>query len=570
MNPLLLYAGVIAALLVATALLMAWNNWKQKRRLRRRLRNQWGRVCEREYSLEEISNISHYAMRKEQDASFFIDDITWNDLDMDRVFVRINQTVSSPGEDYLYYLLRTPKTEWKSLKEQEQLVEFFAEHEQEREEMQLLLSEVGKGRHGSVSDAVFLLDDAPVLNRIPHIGAALLLLACFLYMLFRPVPGIFCFIILCAVNTGTYYGGKDRKIVGVYLYCFENLLRMLSAAKKMEKISWPEVQKELGNIREARKVFARFKRGSFLVIGNDSSSNILYLLMDYVRMIAHVDLIKYNSMLMEVKAHQREVMMLLDGMGKMDAAMSIASFRMTLPFYCQPDFTSLDVCLQADNLYHPLIADAVANSISIERGAVVTGSNASGKSTFLKNIAVNALLAQTVNTCTATYYRSPMFRIYTSMALRDDLYKGESYFIVEIKSIQRILKASQEGTPVLCIVDEVLRGTNTVERIAASSRILKELAKPNVICFAATHDIELSYILEEFYDNYHFEEEIREKDVLFNYLLQKGRATTRNAIRLLDMLGYQDTIVTEAREAAELFDEKGIWEKIRKENGACW
>ena len=83
--------------------------------------------------------------------------------------------------------------------------------------------------------------------------------------------------------------------------------------------------------------------------------------------------------------------------------------------------------------------------------------------------------------------------------------------MVEIKSLKRIVdRAKEEGEPVLCFIDEVLRGTNTVERIAASTEILSLLAQKNALCFAATHDIELSYILDEIYTNYHFEEEVRE------------------------------------------------------------
>ena len=146
-------------------------------------------------------------------------------------------------------------------------------------------------------------------------------------------------------------------------------------------------------------------------------------------------------------------------------------------------------------------------SISAKGGILVTGSNASGKSTFLKNIAINAILAQTIGTCVCSSYRAPFFRVLTSMALRDDLSEGDSYFIVEIKSMKRILDESQKNVPMLCIIDEVLRGTNTIERIAASSRILGSLVKEYVLAFAATHDIELTYILEGVYTNYHFEEE---------------------------------------------------------------
>ena len=121
-----------------------------------------------------------------------------------------------------------------------------------------------------------------------------------------------------------------------------------------------------------------------------------------------------------------------------------------------------------------LITKPVKNSIQARKGVLLTGSNASGKSTFLKMVAVQAILAQTVYTCLAKEYEADTFVIASSMSLRDNLESGESYYIVEIKSIKRILDlTSQETYPVLCFVDEVLRGTNTVERIAASSRILQ-------------------------------------------------------------------------------------------------
>lgn len=117
---------------------------------------------------------------------------------------------------------------------------------------------------------------------------------------------------------------------------------------------------------------------------------------------------------------------------------------------------------------NPLLTHPVANSLYAEGGILLTGSNASGKSTFMKNMAVNAILAQALNTSLSKRYRGVVCRIMTSMALRDNLAQGESYFVVEVKSLKRILEASREKTPLLCVIDEVLRGTNTTERIAAS------------------------------------------------------------------------------------------------------
>ena len=175
---------------------------------------------------------------------------------------------------------------------------------------------------------------------------------------------------------------------------------------------------------------------------------------------------------------------------------------------------------------------------------------------------MNGILAQTIYTCMATSYVAPFLKVMTSMALRDDLEGGESYYIVEIRSLKRILEEAENPGHLLCIIDEVLRGTNTIERIAASSRILGNLRKPNVLSFAATHDIELSYILEALYENYHFEEEVGKEDVTFNYLLKKGRVTTRNAIRLLEMIGYDSKLVKQAKDAVESFEKTGIWNKL--------
>lgn len=149
------------------------------------------------------------------------------------------------------------------------------------------------------------------------------------------------------------------------------------------------------------------------------------------------------------------------------------------------------------------------------------------------------------------------------MSLRDSLEQGESYYMVEIKAIKRIVDAafSDSVNPLLCFVDEVLRGTNTVERIAASVQILKKLSRQGVYCFAATHDIELTHLLDREYDNFHFEEEVKDGDVLFSYRLLGGRAHTRNAIRLLEIIGFSEDIIKKADDMAGSFLRTGEWRR---------
>ncbi len=282
--------------------------------------------------------------------------------------------------------------------------------------------------------------------------------------------------------------------------------------------------------------------------------------MDYVRMLFHVDLMKFNSMYRFFMGHQGELNTLFAVSGRLDAAIAVASYRQYKKTWCEPELMENgDLRVITGNMYHPLISEPVKNSIQTNRPILLTGSNASGKSTFLKMIAVNALLAQTIATVCADSYKSRYWHIMSSMALRDDLELGESYYIVEIKSLKRILDATDGQVPVLCFVDEVLRGMNTAERIAASSRILRDMAKRQALTFAATHDLELTDILADFYENYHFSEQIAGQDVVFDYLLQKGKATSRNAIRLLQMLGYPEEIIGEAERMVEKFLTTGSW-----------
>jgi DNA mismatch repair ATPase MutS len=280
-----------------------------------------------------------------------------------------------------------------------------------------------------------------------------------------------------------------------------------------------------------------------------------------------------------MRGRQEEIDALLTVTGRIDACISIVSWRQTLPFYAVPILEE-DASFSARDLYHPLLADPVSNSIEAPRPVLLTGSNASGKSTFLKAAALCALLSQTAGIAPAQSYRADCYRTYSSMALRDSLQDGESYFIVEIKSLRRILAAAEEETdaavpaeaasggserngmlrPVLCCIDEVLRGTNTVERIAASAEILRCFAGTKTLCFAATHDLELTGLLQDVYDNFHFGEEIVDGDVRFSYRLMEGPSTSCNAIALLGTLGYDRAIVDKARERADRFLQEGTWQ----------
>ena len=378
-----------------------------------------------------------------------------------------------------------------------------------------------------------------------------------------PPIGMMFLFLLFTVNIFGYM--KQKHEIEPYLTSFAYVRRILDFSARIRKMDIPVLKVEWEELKILEGKFGKFRYSAMLGMrGSDTAGDPLSLILDYVNMLLHLDLICFNTLLKEVRKHLTDIDRMITIAGKTEACIAIASYRASLASgWCSPRLTEdsrESVRLEIRGLYHPLLEEPVKNDILAKQGILVTGSNASGKSTFLKAVALNALLAQTIHTCTAGFYSGGLYRIMTSMALRDDLEGGESYYIVEIKSLKRILDAAREGSaPVLCFVDEVLRGTNTVERIAASTQILRSLSRPGVLCFAATHDIELTELLADCYDNYHFEEEILEGDILFNYILRSGKAMTRNAIRLLGIIGYENAIIEEANALAAHFLETGNW-----------
>ncbi len=555
------FAWVILGVIVLIMLKGFLDERKKKKKFILWLKDHYGELPKREeYREEEFRKIARYFQAHEKDG-FHIDDITWNDLNMDEIFKRMNYTYSAAGEEYLYYLLRTPMQEEASAGKLEEQINYFMHHKEERVEYQTAFAGIGKTGKYSIYDYLDYLDLLGEKGNGKHHLGNLAILLSIGAMYFSVQYGILLLVVVVAHNIVSYF--KDKNEIDPYITSFGYILRLIKNVEKIGKIPAEAFGEERESLEKCRKSLGQFKTGASIVMSParmSASGNPLEILLDYVRMVFHLDLIKFNQMLLEVRKNKDVIDRMLTIIGYMETVIAIGAFRTSMESYCIPRFDR-SRGMKAENIYHPLLQNPVKNSILTEKGVLITGSNASGKSTFLKTVAINAILAQTIHTCMADSYSASLYRIMSSMALRDDLAGGDSYYIVEIKSLKRILnRLEEEGNPVLCFVDEVLRGTNTVERIAASTQILKSLSKASVLCFAATHDIELTHLLKKYYNNYHFEEEIVDNDVVFHYQLMRGRAVTRNAIKLLGVMGYDEEIIKEAEGLAEGFLEKGSWE----------
>lgn len=560
---------LILVMAVVCVFMYRANRRRDEERRIGKLKKEFGQVPGKRMSAERYQNVPAYYLRHQTAHS--IDDITWNDLDLTTLYHRIDSTQCAAGEEYLYYLLRTPA---QSDDEQRTLVNPAAvrywstqESASQRVCLQRILQGLGHTGRYSLYDYLDQLDGLGDRSNARNMICCLLPIAALAVMALHVRMGIVLLVAVICYNMVTYY--REKGEVDPYIVSFRYLLRLMDTADAISRIRCDVIREDVTRLQARNQEFAGFRRGSGIVMSRSEtgSGNPVDLVLDYIRILFHLDLIKFNSMLHVVRARRSGIDEMMRVIGRLDAEIAIASFYVSLPVSCDPEWVSPSadmsgITLQMRDLIHPLLSSPVPNSIAANRSILLTGSNASGKSTFLKAAAIAALMAQTVGFVPAAAYHAPRFRIYSSMALRDSMQDGDSYFMVEIKSLKRIVDAAivQDENPVLCCIDEVLRGTNTIERIAASSEILAHLADTGrVLCIAATHDVELAGLLGE-YENYHFEETLVGDDVVFSYEIQRGRAVSRNAIRLLSQIGFDTDITERAMERATIFDRTGQWQ----------
>lgn len=539
---------------------MFYDEKNQKEKLRTKLTNQFGKVPTLEYTAEKFESIKKYYYSK-MDDKLDVDDITWNDVDLDDVYMLLNNTCTSMGEEYLYAMLRKLQYQPEQLEKVDKLADYFMTHSEERVQLQMKLCKIGRTNRISVFEYINALDAIQEESILVHVLQGLGLLVSFGLILVNPSVGILLTIAMIATNMITYFKSKQR--MEAYLNIVNYISKMLVSVKELNKDKCEIIEPMMKEINQSAKKFKEFKRGAGLVGGG--SGDLLDILMDYIRMLIHIDIIQFYRLIQVFRKHRSELNLMYENIGLIDSCIAIASFRKLLPYYTKPVLSySKQPSIQVDEIYHVMIENPVVNSISEKKSVLITGSNASGKSTFIKTLAINAILSQTIFTSLSKGYKASYFCVASSMALRDDIFSKESYYIVEIKSLKRIIDRLNTEIPMLCFVDEVLRGTNTLERIAASSEILFSLAKANAICFAATHDIELTHILEDSYSNYHFQEQIVDNNILFDYKLYEGKAVSKNAIKLLGIIGYSNDIIKKATNAANHFLSTGEWEKIER------
>lgn len=235
------------------------------------------------------------------------------------------------------------------------------------------------------------------------------------------------------------------------------------------------------------------------------------------------------------------------GLAEMEAIATLGNLTFNHPHWVFPVFSGQEAVFESTELGHPLIPPGkrVNNSFStagINRVNLVTGSNMAGKSTFLRSIGVNMVLAMAGAPVCATYLRLSPMKVMSSMRISDNLEESTSTFYAELKKLKEIIEAVNNNEKIFLLLDEILRGTNSADRHTGSMALIKQLIHNNAAGLLATHDLELAKMAEQYpsnIENYHFDVQVANDELYFDYKLKRGICSSMNASILMKKIGIE-------------------------------
>ena len=480
----------------------------------------------------------------DRDAIDALDDRTWADLDLDLVYEQLDRCESAVGQQYLYHLLRTPSLETKRLDDFDELADRLARDGAARTKIAKLLERLNRAKAYYLPN-LFLLP-LPWRPRFRWLYPLLTIVAVLSVASIFVVPQmLFVAIAMFATNIGIEMTFRRR----IYEYVrpmrvLDGLIRTGRALAEVPVVRerFPQLAADVASLRGLTRSTV------WLALEREGFDDPMTILWQYLNMFFLADVNAFVASFAVIEQKRDVIERVFNAIGSVDAALSVASFREGAEFWTRPLFTPRAKALQAIDVVHPIVREPVPNSIDIKDVSVlVTGSNMSGKTTFLRTIGVNAVLAQSIATTLTRGWRAPLLRVRSSIGRGDDLSLGKSYYLAEVERVGSLVRDSGGDVQHLFVIDEIFRGTNTMERIAASRGVLAYLNRGDDLVFVATHDVELIDLLGDSYESHHFRELIESDELRFDYRIQPGKASTRNAIALLELMKFPSEIVETAK-----------------------
>jgi DNA mismatch repair ATPase MutS len=527
-----------------------------------RLKSSFGKLKDDNFNFE---NIERYFMNKDNSECFHvISDKTCNDLDFEELFMFVDRTCSKVGQQYLYNILRTVPSDSKHIGLNEKTIDELTNKFDFRIKTQRLLEKL-KNNDAYYISSLFQEEHLkpPKWFLVFRLLSFASLLSLILLMVNPKL--IIVFISVFIINLVIHYWNK--KNLYQYLDSIPQLIRLNRIASQLQnEKTFKELKPDLANsikiIDQVRNKMSFFQLEAKM---QGDLEVLFWTILELFKIAFLLEPLLLFGVLKELNTKRTEIEEVFCFVGKVDSLISIANLRAGLESYCLPIIDNKEILVSTSNIYHPLINDCVTNSIDVKsKSVLLTGSNMSGKTTFIRTIGINIITGLALNTCFAESIIIPRIRIFSAIRISDDLMNDKSYYFEEVLTIKEMIDNSENIKPNLFLLDEIFKGTNTIERISAGKAVLSSLSKNNNIVFVSTHDIELNEMLTDDYKLYHFSELVDDKNIDFDYKLKKGKLKNRNAIKILQINDYPVDLIKDAIEISKKLDKITVANNVYK------
>jgi hypothetical protein len=528
-----------------------FNNTKKTKK---RLTDAYGKIKTDSFNFDLIEK--YFRKIRHSDESQSLTDKTCKDLDFNELFMFVDRTTSKIGQQYLYNKLRTIPLHRYSEELQERLVEKIGSDSALRLKIQLVLDKLTSSYSYYVAS---LFQDEQLKEPVWFFLVRILSFTAIFSILMLPFIPQALFILLPVVITNMVIHFWNKRNIVEYVASVPQLLKLNDTAKELLKLDIFRSGKEtiydsIKCIDKVRNKMQYFKLEAKL---ESDMEMAVWALMELIKSVFLIEPLFLFSALKQLETKRKEIEDVFCFVGMVDSLVSIASLRNGLTVWCKPEIDSSKKVFNVTEVYHPMIVDCVPNSINTDgKSILITGSNMSGKTSFIRTIALNTITAQTLNTCFAEKFCMSNFMIYSAIRISDDLMNDKSYYFEEVLTIKDMIGNSRKDVANMFLLDEIFKGTNTVERISAGKAVLSYLDTDNNIVLVSTHDIELADMLRDSYQLYHFSEKVDNNTVDFDYKIKPGKLRNRNAIKILEINNYPSEIINEAIEISKTLDKK--------------
>jgi len=517
-----------------------------------RLLDSFGKLKDDSFNFELIER--YFRHKDNSDAFQIISDKTCNDLDFQELFMFLDRTNSKIGQQFLYNKLRLIPSHFEKNERNEKLIQKLTDDSDLRVNIQRQLEKLNNDDSYFITS---LFQDEHLKPPKWFFIVRLLSFTSLLSLIMLPFNPRVVFVLLGVfiINIGIHFWNK--KNLYQYLGSIPQLLRLNSVAREIYKNDFfkninPLLPDSIRIIDKVRNRMSFFKLEAKL---QGDLEAFLWAILEIFKTLFLLEPLLLFGVLKQLDTKRKEIEDVFLFVGQVDSLVSIASLRKGAGEYCIPEIIENQKKIIAQEAYHPLIPDCIKNSIDVDNKSILlTGSNMSGKTSFIRTIGINVITGLTINTCFAKKFKLPRIRVYSAIRISDDLMNDKSYYFEEVLTIKEMIDRSENGKPNLFLLDEIFKGTNTVERISAGKAVLSKLTHSDNIVFVSTHDIELADLLKDEYELYHFSEIVDNKTVDFDYKLKAGKLKNRNAIRILQINGYPKSLIAEAIEISKELD----------------